>query len=80
MESILLTVNLYGCEFDVYVEAKLSSGGSTCWGSDEPPWFDIDIQSIYGVGKKKDVSNRLWDKIVTIYSDQIDEAFFNNYN
>jgi len=80
MESITLTVELYGCEFEVYVYAKLSSGGSNNWGSDEPPWFSVDIDSVRGVGKSKDVSNRLHDKIMESYSDTIDEAFFDQYH
>ena len=77
--SITLTVELYGCEFDVDVCARLSSGGSNRWGSDEPPWFDVDIESVRGVGKKKDISNRLHDRIMDRYSDVIDSLFFDHY-
>jgi hypothetical protein len=78
MESLTLTVNLRGREFAVDVYADISSGGSSSWGSDEPPWFCAEVDSIRGVGRTKDVSNRLHNKIMEDYFDQIDDEFFSN--
>lgn len=75
MEYITMTVEVRGREFDIEVYAKLSSGGSSSWGSDEPPWFDVDFQDIYNRRRKKSVSNRLYDKIVELYEDDIIEKF-----
>lgn len=75
MEYITMTVEVRGREFDIEVYAKISSGGSSSWGSDEPPWFDVDFQDIYNRRRKKSVSNRLYDKIVELYEDDIIEKF-----
>ena len=75
MEYITMTVEVRGREFEIEVYAKLSAGGSSSWGSDEPPWFDVDFQDIYNRRRKKSVSNRLYDKIVELYEDDIIEKF-----
>lgn len=75
MEYITMTVEVRGREFDIEVYAKISSGGSSSWGSDEPPWFDVDFQDIYNRRRSKSVSNRLYDKIVELYEDDIIEKF-----
>ena len=75
MEYITMTVEVRGCQFDIEVYAKLSAGGSSSWGSDEPPWFEVDFQDIYNRRRKKSVSNRLYDKIVELYEDDIIEKF-----
>ena len=55
MECISMTVQVRNCEFDVDVYAKVSSGGSASWGSDEPPWFDVDIFDIYNPVRNRSV-------------------------
>lgn len=79
MEYITMTVEVRGREFDIEVYAKISSGGSSSWGSDEPPWFSVDFQDIYNPRRKKSVSNLLYDKIVTLYEDKIVDQFQQAY-
>jgi hypothetical protein len=79
MEYITMIVEVRGREFDIEVYAKLSSGGSYSWGSDEPPWFGVDFQDIYNRRRKKLVSDRLYNKIVELYEDHIVEQFQQAY-
>lgn len=75
MEYITMTVEVRGREFDIEVYAKLETGGSSNWGSDEPPWIDVDIQSIYNSRRKKSVSDRLYAEIIELYEDLIISKF-----
>jgi hypothetical protein len=77
MEQVELEVTIKGQDmiFDVYGE--LDSGGSTRWGSDEPPWFDVEIDDIRWCGRK--ISNRLWNEIMKHHEDTIVELFENEY-
>ena len=75
MEYITMTVEVRGREFDIEVYAKVYSGGSSNWGSDEPPWIDVDIQDIYNSRRKKPVSDRLYAKIIELYEDLIVSKF-----
>lgn len=79
MEYITMTVEVRGREFEIEVYAKLSAGGSSSWGSDEPPWFDVDFQDIYNRRRKKPVSNRLYDAIVVLYEENIVDNFQQAY-
>lgn len=79
MEYITMTVEVRGREFEIEVYAKLSAGGSSSWGSDEPPWFDVDFQDIYNRRRKKPVSNRLYDAIVALYEENIVDNFQQAY-
>lgn len=79
MEHIFMTVEVRGYEFDIVVYATIESGGSNSWGSDEPKWFSVDIQDIRGYGRKKSVSNKLYDTIIDIYEDAIVEQFEQEY-
>lgn len=79
MEYITMTVEVRGREFEIEVYAKLSAGGSSSWGSDEPPWFYVDFQDIYNRRRKKPVSNRLYDAIVVLYEENIVDNFQQAY-
>lgn len=79
MEHIFKTVCIRGYEFEVVVYAEIHTGGSNSWGSDEPKWFSVDIQDIRGYGRKKSVSNRLYDAIIDAYDDSIVEDFEMEY-
>jgi hypothetical protein len=74
---IEFVAEIKGVELVLDVYATVSSGGSTSWGSDEPPWFDADIDDIRWCGRK--ISNRLWNKLFDLYEDEIDEAFQSQY-
>jgi hypothetical protein len=79
MEYITMTVEVRGREIDIEVYAKISSGGSNSWGSDEPLWFSVDLNDIYGRHKHKPVSNRLYDAIVGLYEYNIIGRFEDAY-
>lgn len=79
MDYITMTVEVRGREFEIEVYAKLSAGGSSSWGSDEPLWFDVDFQDIYNRRRKKPVSNRLYDAIVVLYEENIVDNFQQAY-
>jgi hypothetical protein len=75
MQSLTLTVEIRGYTIDLEVYANLSSGGSSSWGSDEPPWFDVDITDIRNHRRNKSISTRLWDEIMKHYEDYLVEQF-----
>ena len=75
MEYITMTVEVRGRKFDIEVFAKISSGGSNSYGSDEPAWFSVDIDDIFNPKRKKSVSNGLYDLILKHYEDHITEKF-----
>lgn len=79
MEYITMTVEVRGREFDIEVYAYIRSGGSSSFGSDEPPWFSVDLNDIYGRHKHKPVSNRLYDEIIKLYEDNIISRFEDAY-
>jgi hypothetical protein len=74
---IEFVAEIKGVELVLDVYATVSSGGSTSWGSDEPPWFDADIDDIRWCGRK--ISNRLWGKLFDLYEDEINEKFQSKY-
>jgi hypothetical protein len=75
MEYITMTVEVRGREFEIEVYAHIETGGSSNWGSDEPPWIDVDIQDIYSSRRKKHVSDRLYAEIIELYEDLIVSKF-----
>ena len=79
MEYITMTVEVRGREVDIEVYANISSGGSNSYGSDEPLWFSVDLNDIYGRKRRKPVSNRLYDAIVGLYEDTIVDQFQHAY-
>lgn len=79
MEYITMTVEVRGREFEIEVYANLDAGGSSNWGSDEPPWIDVDLQDIYNGRRGKLVSDRLYTKIVELYEDNIVAKFEEEY-
>lgn len=79
MEYITMTVEVRGREIDIEVYAKISSGGSNSYGSDEPLWFSVDLNDIYGRKRTKPVSNRLYEKIIELYEDNIVDQFQQAY-
>ncbi len=79
MECISMTVQVRNCEFDIDVYAKVSSGGSASWGSDEPPWFDVDIFDIYNPMRNRSVSIHLYEEIINLYENSIYNRFENEY-
>ena len=74
---IEFVAEIKGVELVLDIYALISSGGSPSWGSDEPPWFDADIDDIRWCGRK--ISNRLWNKLFDLYEDEINEAFQSKY-
>jgi hypothetical protein len=73
--SIALTYKGFDFDFEVY--GTVDQGGSTSWGSDEPPWFDVELDDIY-CGDKK-ISDRLYEKLMNLHEDKIREAFQAKY-
>jgi len=60
--------------FEVQVEAKITTGGSNSYGSDEPPWVDCDIHTIWNPKRNKDVSKRLFKALINEYIDWFEET------
>ena len=79
MDWTNLTVEIRGREIDIVVYGQLTSGGSNSYGSDEPAWCSIEITDIRGLNKNKPVSSRLWDEIMKLYEDSINDKFFYDY-
>ena len=79
MEYITMTVEVRGREVDIEVYAKISSGGSNSYGSDEPLWFSVHLSDICGRKRSKPVSSRLYETIIKLYEDKIVDQFQHAY-
>jgi len=78
LQSIDVELVIDGDDMSFTVWAELSAGGSWGWGSDEPPWFDVEIEDVRGEDNKT-VSDYLWSKIVDNYEDYIVGLFEEKY-
>jgi len=78
LQSVDVELVVDGEDMSFTVWAELSSGGSSSWGSDEPPWFDVEIEDIRGEDNKT-VSDYLWGKIVDNYDEYIVGLFEEEY-
>lgn len=79
MDWINLTVEIRGREIDLVVYSFMEKGGSNSYGSDEPAWFSLEVTDIRGLNKNKPVSRRLYDEIMKLYEDNINDKFFYDY-
>ena len=79
MDWTNLKVEIRGREVDIVVYGFLSSGGSNSYGSDEPAWCSVEITDIRGLYKNKPVSNRLYDEIMRLCEDSINDKFLYEY-
>ena len=59
------TLGVFGREYVFEIEGIYSSGGSHRWGSDEPPWEEVDITSI--TCKGKEVSDKTYAYLADTY-------------
>lgn len=63
--SVEKTLDVFEREYVFEIEGIYSSGGSRRWGSDEPPWEEVDITSI--TCKGKEVSDKTYAYLVNNY-------------
>lgn len=75
MQSLSLTVEIRGYTIDLEVYANLSSGGSSSWGSDEPPWFDVDFTDMRNHRRNKSISYRLWNEVMKHHENYLVKQF-----
>jgi hypothetical protein len=59
--------------FDLEIWGRVYEGGSTRWGSDEPPWAEVEISEIYDLFTNEELSTEDWNRIVDEYGNKIDE-------
>jgi hypothetical protein len=62
----------------ITIEAIVTSGGSSSYGSDEPPWFNVEIVDIYTI-KGKSISDILFNHIVETHGDLIESRLADTY-
>jgi hypothetical protein len=62
----------------ITIEAIVTSGGSSSYGSDESPWFNVEIVDIYTI-KGKSISDRLFNHIVETHGDFIESRLSDTY-
>lgn len=74
-DNFSMEVEIRGCLFDIDVYVDVSEGGSNSYGSDEPAWFNLDIEDIRGSRRNKPVSSALFDKIVKHYENNIVDRY-----
>lgn len=61
-------------DFDVYVEAELTWGGSNAHGSTDPEWYECEIMNICNPNRNyKQVSTRLHQELIDGYHDVFEE-------
>jgi hypothetical protein len=60
------------------IEAIVTSGGSSSYGSDEPPWFNVEIVDIFR-GNGKLISDRLFNHIAETHGDLIESRLSDTY-
>lgn len=75
-DSFMMEVEIRGCLFEIEVYVDVTAGGSNSYGSDEPEWFNLEIEDIRNVRRKKSVSNRLFDEIVKHYENAFVDRFY----
>jgi hypothetical protein len=60
------------------IEAIVTSGGSSSYGSKEPPWFNVEIIDIFK-DSGKSISDRLFNHIVETHGDLIESRLSDTY-
>jgi len=75
-DSFTMEVEIRGCLFEIEVYVDVSEGGSSSYGSDEPYWFDLEIEDIRNMRRGKSVSSGLFDKIVKHYENNIVDRYY----
>lgn len=78
LQSVTFELDIDGEDTSVTVWGELTSGGSTRWGSDEPPWFDVEIEDIRYDDNSK-VPDVVFNKIVDVYGEHISDTFERMY-
>jgi hypothetical protein len=62
----------------ITIEAIVTSGGSSSYGSDESPWFNVEIIDIFR-DNGKSVSDRLFNHIAETHGDLIESRLSDTY-
>jgi hypothetical protein len=62
----------------ITIEAIVTSGGSSSYGSDEPPWLNVETVNIFR-GNGKPISDRLFNHIVEAHGDLIESRLADTY-
>jgi hypothetical protein len=75
-DNFSMEVEIRGFLFEIDVYVNVTAGGSNSYGSDEPAWFDLEIEDIRGSRRNKPVSKALFDKIVKHYEDIIVDRYY----
>jgi len=75
-DNFSMEVEIRGFLFDIDVYVIVTAGGSNSYGSDEPAWFDLEIEDIRGSRRNKTVSPALFDKIVKHYESNIVDKYY----
>jgi len=71
LERVVMEVEVRGCLFEIEAVADVSEGG----GSDEPYWLDVEVQDILNPRREKPISDRLREKIIGLYEENIANKF-----
>jgi hypothetical protein len=59
--------------FDLEIWGRVYEGGSSRWGSDEPPWTEVEINEMYDNFTNSELSVQDWNRVIDEYGDKIDE-------
>ena len=78
LQSIDVELDIDGEDMSFTVWAELSAGGSSSWDSDEPPWFDVEIEDIRGEDNRT-VSDGLWNYITNFHDEYLMDKFEEEY-
>jgi hypothetical protein len=74
-DNFSMEIEIRGFLFEIDVYVEVTEGGSNSYGSDEPAWFDLEIEDIRGSRCNKPVSPALFDKIVKHYENNIVDRY-----
>tara|TARA_R110000868_G_scaffold12098_3_gene58591 strand:- start:371 stop:604 length:234 start_codon:yes stop_codon:yes gene_type:complete len=75
LERVVMEVEVRGCLFEIEAVVDVSEGGSDSYGSDEPYWLDVEVQDILNPRREKSISDRLREKIIGLYEENIVDKF-----
>lgn len=70
LERVVMEVEVRGCLFEIEAVADVSEGVS-----DEPYWLDVEVQDILNPRREKPISDRLREKIIGLYEENIANKF-----